>query len=570
MTLCDEPWRFECGFSDSPRWSATEVIRAVSPRCTSGNRGRLENVIMDYVPPFERSHGGYKERGHACFTLLSAIPAELRSDNANARLRELARKFGEPEDAPRGIVFGPIESPIADGATERMTNQQWLRAVAKYPAGVRSVSAKGIRGGACQLAGRLEARTREDPERFARLALTLARNANSVYLEAVLNGLRTAVVGNELKLEVCRKAFGESSGSCGRLIVDVLGSMNGELAEEAAQMLQELGTEHEDPATEFWRENAGGRPYYSGNPLDAGINSTRGRAAEVIGDLIGRSAANVDRFAETVARMVVDTSAAVRACAAGTVEAIARQRPAQGMSLFLRMDLSEDRLLTTPHVYRLLNWSLRDRFTESRPTVERMLRSPERGVREAGGQLAGLARLLHDDAADLVSGALCGDAGQRVGIAQVAAANIALPDARDWCERRLAPLFDDADGDVRQAAAACFRELSDAPLEAYDHLISAFCASRALSEASFWLLATLEQSRRRLPGATYMVCEQLLGRARDEGADGLDLHTVVKLVFRMYRQHQDDEWTPRVLDLLDLLCLEGAMGATDEFERFER
>lgn len=67
-----------------------------------------------------------------------------------------------------------------------------------------------------------------------------------------------------------------------------------------------------------------------------------------------------------------------------------------------------------------------------------------------------------------------------------------------------------------------------------------------------------------------MVCEQLLRRARDEGADGMDLHIVVELVFRMYRQHQNDPCPPRVLDLFDLLCLEGVMGTTNEFERFER
>ena len=202
MTLCDEPWRFECGFSDSPRWSATEVLRAVTPRCTSANRGRLENAILNYVPPFERSAGGYKDRGRPCFTLLSAIPGELRSDTANARVRELARKFGEPEGAPRAIRFEAIESPITNGATERMTDEQWLRAVAKYPSGDRSVSPEGIRGGARQLADRLEARTRDDPERFARLALRLPRDANPVYLEAVLNGLRTTAVANELKLDV--------------------------------------------------------------------------------------------------------------------------------------------------------------------------------------------------------------------------------------------------------------------------------------------------------------------------------------------------------------------------------
>ena len=568
--FCAGPWRFECGFSDSPHWTATEVIRAVAPRCTSENRGRLENVILDYVAPFERSQGGYKEHGHACFTLLSAIPAELRSEKADARVRELAHEFGEPEEAPRGIVFGPIGSPIAVGATERMTDEQWLRAVAKYPSGDWSVSAEGIRGGARQLAERLEARTGEDPERFARLGLRLPRSANPAYLEATLYGLRAAAITNELKLEVCLKAFAECPERCGRSIVDVLRSMGGELPDAAVQMLRELATEHEDPATESWQEDAGGQPYYSGSPLEAGINSTRGRAAEAIADLIGGNDANVDRFAETVARMIVDSSASVRACAAGTVEAIACHRPAEGMSLFLRMDLSEDRLLTTPHVYRLLNWSLRDRLAEVRRTVERMLQSPQPDVRQGGGRLAGLAGVLHEDAADLVSRALCGDARQRVGIAEIAAANIGRVETRDWCERRLVPLFDDADRGVRRAAADCFRELSDVPLENYDNLIAEFCARRALSEASFSLLVALEQSRRRLPGTTCRVCGELLRRAREEGADGIDLHIVVKLVFRMYRQHQDDEWTPQLLDMLDLLCLEGAIGARAEFERFER
>ena len=569
-TLCDEPWRFECGYADSDHWSATELICAVAPRCTDGNRERLENVILDYVHPFERSHEGYREHGRSCFTLLSALPTELRSEKAEARFRELARKFGEPEEAPRGIEFGAIESPIASSATEKMTDDQWLGAVEKYGSVDPRASHEGIRGGARQLAERLKARTREAPERFARLGLRLPEDANPVYLEATLDGLRDAAIANELKLRVCRKAFAESRGPCGRSIVDLLRSMGDEPPEEAVQTLSQLATEHEDPATEAWQEDAGGQPYYNGNPLDAGINSTRGRAADAIGEFIRRNAANVDRFAETVERMIRDPSASVRACVGGTVEMIARRRPAEGMSLFLRMDLSEDRLLTTLHVYRLLNRGVREHFAEVRSTVERMLRSAEPDVRQAGGRLAGLAGLLHEEAADLVDAGLRGDARQRVGVAQVAAAQVARGDTRPWCEATLGALFDDADGDVRRAAAGCFGELSDSALESSDDLIAAFCGSRALSDASFSLLVTLEQSRRRLPGTTCVVCERLLSRAREEGAQGKNLRLVVKLVFRMYRQHQDDEWTPRVLELIDLLCLEGGMDATNEFERFER
>lgn len=68
--------------------------------------------------------------------------------------------------------------------------------------------------------------------------------------------------------------------------------MSDEFPEDAVQMLHNLATEHEDPATESWQEDAGGQPYYNGDPLEAGINSTRGRAAEAIGDFLGRNAAN--------------------------------------------------------------------------------------------------------------------------------------------------------------------------------------------------------------------------------------------------------------------------------------
>ena len=575
-TLCEEPWRFECGFADSTYWSARETIRAVVQHCSPGNRERLESVILDYVAPYERSRWGYNEFGRARFALLSAIPAKLRSESANTRSRELARKFGEPEDAPRGIVFGRIASPIADRATERMTDDQWLGAITKYRSVDRRVAREGIEGGARQLAERLGERTVEDPERFARLALRLPGDANPVYLEAMLVGLKAAAVATELKLEVCRKALTVSWGPCGRSIVDVLGGIGVELPDDAVQMLHELATGHEDPAGELWQEEArDGRRWYDGDPHTAGINTTRGRAAGVITDLIVKDAAYVGRFSATVARMVEDRSAAVRACVARTVCAITRHDPGLGMSLFQRMDLSVERLLTTPHVYEFIRWGLRVSFGQLRPLLERMLRAQEPNVRRVGGRLAGLAALRHDCAADLAAEALSGDAKQRLGIAEEAAARLRDSDCRGWSESRLVVLFNDEDDDVRRAAASCFRDLPDVALETYGDLIKAFCDSRAFLEASFWLLHALEESRRRLPGITCLVCGRLLGCVSDEEGDSRTGHfgntyTVSKLIFRTYQQHPDDEWTKPALDLIDLLCVEGVAAAGAELDRFER
>ena len=136
-------------------------------------------------------------------------------------------------------------------------------------------------------------------------------------------------------------------------------------------------------------------------------------------------------------------------------------------------------------------------------------------------------------------------------------------------------LFDDDDASVRHEAASCFRRVSDDSLETYGGLIEAFGNSRAFAEGSFSLFRALEHSRTRLPGMTCRVCETFLDRFAGEARDAPlgrfgDTHTVAKLIFRTYQQHQHDEWTARSLDLIDRVCLEGILGAEDEFEQFER
>ena len=146
VALRDKPWRFECGFSGSPP--------------------------------------------------------------ANARFRELERKFGEPEGEPRTIAAQWVGSPIEEDAADKMTDDQWLRAIAKYRSeDQRRFFHNEIRGGALQLAQDLERRVNEEPERFAHLGLRFPVDANPVYLERTLAGLKGAAAASVLKLQVCRKAF---------------------------------------------------------------------------------------------------------------------------------------------------------------------------------------------------------------------------------------------------------------------------------------------------------------------------------------------------------------------------
>ena len=198
--LCAEPWRFECGFSDSPRWCAIETIRSLIRHCSPENRERLEGVILRYVSSYERTKGGYRLHGRARFALLSAIPDELRSSGARAHARELERKFHEPEGEPRGVTGGLVTSPIKGSAADKMTDEQWLRAITKYDSeGVSAWSDDGLRGGATELARDLGARVKDAPERFARLSLSFPPDANPAYLE----GLHLAGSGAGVKILTC-------------------------------------------------------------------------------------------------------------------------------------------------------------------------------------------------------------------------------------------------------------------------------------------------------------------------------------------------------------------------------
>jgi hypothetical protein len=575
--LVAEPWRLKCGYSDSPYWTATELVRAIVRRCGPDVRLKLEGVLISFRPPWERTPQGYKFAGSAAFSLLSTFPPDLRSPAGATRYGELERKFGAPAEPPRGIQGGWVRSPIDEDAATKMSDDQWISAIAKYDIDGRLAQAKdGFKGGASELAQTLETMVKQQPERFARLALRFPTTTNPLYLERTLAGLTQSSIEPELKLGVCRKAFREHREGCGRWIADVLGAFEDTLPDDAIDALVWLATKHPDPDHEAWRTDAGGgRTYYNGDIQFNGINTTRGRAANAMRDLIWRDAALVARFSDALDLMVADPSAAVRSCVAGVLRAVAYHDTTRALALFSRMHISDERLLGTAHVEEFIASLLRDHYDDLRATIARMLRSSESAVAQVGARLAGLAALYHDRAADLASKASEGTVSQRCGIAQVAAANIALQDCRAWCERHLSSFFNDASEEVRTQAAGSMRRLHSERLEHYEALLRSFTESASFADDSSSILHLLQESPRRLPGMTCIVCQKFLERFSDEARDfrtgrAGDAYTVTHLAFRTYHQHQDDEWTGPALDLIDRLSVEGIGDARKELDSFER
>jgi len=571
--LCDEPWRIECGYVDNPRWCSMELIRSVAPHCSARNRKRLEAMILSYRSPFERTTSGYKWHGRSRLDLLSAIPTELRSDIANSRYRELQRKFGKPTSEPKALAAaGIVGSPIPSDATVKMTDDQWLGAMDRYPSEFPSHSADALlRGGAVELSRELRARTKEDPERFARLALRIPADAHPAYIDEIMCGLEQASISIDLKIPVCEKAFAQSRKYSGSTIADVIGHIREPLPDSAIEMLTWLATESDDPAKQAGESASHGSHGLAEHGFDTeGINTTRGRAALALRKLILADATYIERFRPAIDRVILDPSPAVLSCVAGLVAAIWHHDSQLGLRLFRSVDLSEDRLLTTPHWDALLHYCVREHLDVGRPLVQRMLRSQEADVREAGGVLAALASLYHDSAADLSAEARHGDTAQRLGVAQVASRNISKPQCRKWCQENLVVLFNDEDASVRSRAAGCFQSIGDDPLDEYPELISQFCESRAFQDHAGDLLRTLKESPHRLPGLTCDVCARILDRPSATGGGVRHLYDVADLVFRTYQHHQNSEWATRALDLIDRLCLAGDGSARQHLEEFER
>lgn len=576
--LAAQPWRFKCGFVDSSYWIAKEAIGAIAPYCTEENRISLEKAILNYSPAFENSPSGFRLAGQATFTLLSAISKDLRTASANARFLELERKFGKPDVAPRGISGGWVSSPIEPKAASKMTDEQWLGAIARYATEERKFRTADelLKGGSLELARELQKFAEQEAARFARLALRFPVGTNAVYHEHVLYALKKAAISSDLKLEVCRKAFADCREASGSAIAQVIGSIEDPLPDDAIAMLGWIATEHPEPHEEDWQaQSANGNAFYDGDIYTNGINTTRGQAVEAIGNLILRHFSYLDRFGASLERMIQDPSAAVRSCVGFALRAIAQHDLVLGLSFLLRMNVGEDQLLATPHIGRLIRATLPKHFKEVRQILERMIRSQVPEVAENGAQLAALGCLYHPEAAELEAAAFAASDRHRLGIARVASANICSTDSRAWCESRLVSMFNDKSEAVRREAAMCFRYLEGAALEEYADLIAAFCEGEAYQDDSFSILHTLTQSRQRLPGVTCAVCEKFLDRFSDEARDIRtsrigDAHFAIELVFRTYQQHRQDEWTARTLDLIDRLCLEGIHGLDDGFRDFER
>lgn len=579
--LCESRQRLSCGyfFSGSSLCASRELIEAATPFCSSDRLATLEAMLLEYYTDWERRAGGHLSRGLAQFELLLAIDEKRRSALVAGRIGEWRRKF-QLESPPGKLVSGAytVGSPIDNIAAEKMTDDQWLGALARYKKDHAHDRRDGkMVGGARELSRVLETLVRKDPSRFARLVLRFPDEAHIAYFDAVLRGLDSSAGDTKALFEACRRCHRlpkRPAGSWYCRLVEKLDELD--WPDDLIEAVAWYATEDPDPDRELWKtEASSGKCYYGGDIYTTGINCVRGAAAHAVRSLLLSDRQRKQRLLPTLERMVRDPSIAVRSCVVAALYPLLNHDRDLALELFMELCDTEHVLLKTRHVEEFMSYATVTHFEQLRPIVERMLCSNDPEVAQAGARRACVASLDLENTTDLEEQCMTGSEPLRSGAAQVFAANVGEARWRSVCEPRLLRLFDDPSEEVRALAAECFNNLEGHTLGGFTVLVERFQSSDAFAANHKHLIRALEATTARLPDVTISVCDRFIeivgqaaGDMRSRAAGDAD--RLSELIIRAYHQASDDKVRTRCLDTIDNLLRVGAFRLQRALLKFDR
>jgi hypothetical protein len=574
--LLEGDHRFYSGYMSDSHWTARQLLQATSPHMSDEHFRRVEAAVMNLRPEWE----GRKQAGWASFELLSAMAEARLSDAARRRLGELRRRFGQDQPPePRDVVGGAIGSPIPETAVKRMNDDQWLRAMDKHRTDREDFET--LKGGVHELSQLLATEAANDPTRFARLALRLTPDTPPEYGNAILQALGQTdePVESALVFDAMRHIAAFSNAENDQWLgMPLRRQLVSEVPDDIIELILDRALHSPNPTGDVWSTQASsGQYFYNGDILSNGINTARGEAATILGDLIVHDADGhrTRLVAPSLGQLAGDPSVAVRSCVAHLLGACLRHANAEAIAAFEPLIQADDRLLATRYVMRLAIGIGMSKPHVVEPVIRRMLASADATVREAGGQLAAYAGLELGLAQLLTAARESTDASTRKGAADLCAQTLAHTTDAPTAAEALHQFIADREEDVRKAAAQVAGSLRNRELRPYSELLTALIASEAFTEALPQLLITLQAAPDRIDDIVLACARRFIDLYGEEAGDmskaaAGEAREVVQLTLRAYAQASDRDMRRQVLDLIDGLLLINAIGALEAVDATER
>jgi hypothetical protein len=163
----------------------------------------------------------------------------------------------------------------------------------------------------------------------------------------------------------------------------------------------------------------------------------------------------------------------------------------------------------------------------------------------------------------------------RAAAAAVYAANLSQPQLSELCRARLLAAFKDESEKVREAAAGCFRQITNVQFSKEVELVEGFINSPAFAQGVNELVLAVESSTVPLPDVICRLPERVIELYRLEVSDGpIDAswwtHMMPPLVLRLYEQTKTPKIQARCLDLIDAMIDLDFGGIQGELLKVER
>lgn len=558
---------------DRPIWlerarrEVRELLIAISPHVSETNILKLEAVLLNHYEFWERlrSPSSLKypitKLGYSQLQLLRKLDTDRISETTRRRILELERKFGpEIPEEPHGVMASMVGPPFVAN-WDRMTDDDWLKAIARYQ-DERSYSDDIHRGGARQLASILSEQTKESPTRFVNLLPRIPVESNPEYREAILRGLRDSQCATATEVwDAVRQCYSQAGHAYGRAIGWVVAAyVDCDIPNDVLGMISRYAIEDPDPTTDNWEPDDSNRGHYRRNAAHAGLNSVRGYMARVIADILNYHRDRLEVLEPPIAKLVADPIVAVRTQTIAILRVMLRWDEDQAVELFLQLcePLSEAFLLDDEFANFVL-WCTPRHFAKLRPFVEAMLASNDQAAQRHGAMIAYYASLKVEGAGEMATGCIAGTEAMRLGIAEIGGDLVRHPEFRERTSEVLSIFFNDSSSEVRSRAARCFFKFEEESFLACEGLIRNFINSEAFAGESYGFFHSLEKLAVPLPEIILEAFDQsakLMRQVSTEEAfrTGKFSDRNGQIVVRLYDRTADLEIKSRCLDVIDQLA----------------
>lgn len=562
--------RLEAGYLSDSHWLSREVVEAIAPFVSDEVHLQLEEKLRD-LPATYRSpdlHHRLRSFGYTAFKFLSALDPKRLTPLGLRRLQEYRRKFNsDAPESPNGIITYTVGSPIGGSATGKMSNAQWLQAMAKHDNDHRDFGSEV--GGARELAQQLKERTAEDPVRFAGLAMQLTPETNEAYPGAILWGFGEALIAEEAQhavFDAIRHVMSLGLDDCDRWLGWAVRHVYDDAPLDIVEMVLDRALHAPDPVDNspvFVRQEDGraGRDLFQN-----GYNTSRGSLAESLGDLLVHDldGTRTELVAPHLVNLASDPVLSVRACVAHTIAACLRYARLTAYEAFERLIEADDRLLASDMLDNLMIYIGNANPEVVEPVIDRMLSSIDAEVRRAGGCMAAFAALQWERPA-LIERAVAGDVQIRSGLAGVCAARVDRSANSELVLSTLRYLMHDDDDEVRKEVGTLAGHLRGDDLRPYAELLTDLIASPSYVHATPQLLITLQEAPDKVDDLVDLAAHRFLDIHGDDVADRRtgaagEAHYISDLVVRGLAQTRDRRRITALLDILDRLLELGVYG----------